>query len=166
MSTTTLALIRDRASDLIAALTPVYLAGDLFIESRHEYKGDIRAWGRANAAGCLRRFSVREFTEGGSLPPTSSNVNDEQILRTLEYVVCYPQTHRFGEQAALDRDDVIDSDYLAIEKAIGLYSRANFPSGSAYDCCWAESEGKTIERDDGVDFLVTRITYRFFQRRS
>lgn len=164
MTTTTIALIRDRASALITALTPTLLSGDRFQESRHEYGGDIRAWARAHVPGCLRRHSVRVLESFGTLPEVS-NVNDEQVRRTLETVVCYGQTHRYGDQAALDRDDVIDSDWKQIDKAIGMYSRANFSAGSAYDCCWVDGE-REIERDDGVDFLVLRNTYLFYQDRS
>ena len=162
-TTTTVAQIRDRASDLITALTPTVMSNDRFLESRHEYKGDIRVWARANPHACRRRFSVRAVPL--ETVPEVSNVTTEQVRSTFETVVCYAQDHRDGEQGALDRDDVIDSDFRQIDKVIGLYSRANFPAGSAYDACWTGREFE-IERDEGVDFLVLRNTYMFYQDRS
>jgi hypothetical protein len=162
MATTTVALVRDRIAALITAMTPTSLASDTFRNYRYESDGEIRPWALGNP-GCLRRFSVRQVP--GDRVPLVSNVNQEQVRITIEIVVCYPQSHRYGDTAALGRDDVIRADSLQIDKATGMYGRANFASGSAYDACWVDGE-VDVEQDEGVDFLVLKHTYLIYQSRS
>jgi hypothetical protein len=50
--------------------------------------------------------------------------------------VPYPQTHRYGADNARDRDDVIEQDWLKINRAVGIYARGNFTTATdgSYDC--------------------------------
>lgn len=167
MATTTPALIRDRASEVIKALAPPAIAGSRFREDRAEYGGDFRAWARGAGGAAFRRYQVRDIGYVGL--PAISNMDNEELRCKLEVVVAYPQDHRAGAAAAYDRDALIDQDWDAINFAIGWCGRGNFPAGSAYDACWmpgTDDETKSIERDEGVDFLVLTLTYSYHRARS
>lgn len=164
---TTPDLIRDRIIAVITALTPHTVAGDRFRPYRNEGGGDFQAWAEANAVGCRRRFQVRRY--GVSEPPDVSNEDFEERNVTFRILVAYPQTHRDGAGAALDRDDAMDADMFQIDHAIGMCGRANL-SPPYPDACWQPSaNGVTSEITDpidgrGVDFVQIFVSYSY--RRS
>jgi hypothetical protein len=151
--------IRDRIYALIEALTPTHLSGDKFRRYRNELGADFEGWADKNAAGALRRFQVRQI--GGTPQPDVSNTDFDGTELTLRISIAYPQNHRAGPTNAMDRDDAIDRDLLAIDNAIGQIARGNF--SGAYDCT---PLGISDERDrvGSVDFIV--ITARFYYRRT
>ena len=163
MATTTPAAIRDRALTVIEALVPGSLSADRFRRYRNEDDGDFRAWAESNPAGCLRRVQVR--TTGATETPPVSNFDHEEHQVTLEVTVAYPQTHRYGEDAALDRDDVIDQDAFQIDKAIGMQGGANFTPATSADACWIGGSPRDIERGEGVDFLVLVMVFIYKRTR-
>lgn len=151
---TTAENIRDRIIAIIEALTPTSLAGDEFRKYRNEGAAGFTAWAAEQKAAAWRRFQVRDT--GVDSPPDVSNTDIEMRYVTFEIRVAYPQTHRAGRDAALDRDDVMREDQRAIEYAIGMAGRSNFTSPNP-DATWVEGSTER-EIGDGVDFLV--ITQR------
>lgn len=164
---TTPEAIRDRIIDVIAALTPTRLSSDRFIPFRNERDGNFEKWAKAHAAGCRRRFQVRRIKRVD--PPTVSNNDVVELITTMRILVAYPQTHRDGEDAALDRDDTLDADMMQIDKAIGMAGRQNL-SAPYPDACWRlEGNGETSRIDTpifddeaGIDYgvIVTSYSYR------
>lgn len=163
MATTTPSAIRDRAITVIEGLTPTSDAGVKFRAYRNEGEGDFRAWAEANPAGCLRRFQVR--TTGATETPPVSNFDHEEHQVTLEVTLAYPQSHRFGPDNALDRDDVMDDDAFAVDKAIGMQGGANFTPATSADACWIGGSPREVERGDGVDFVVLVFLYIYKRTR-
>jgi hypothetical protein len=130
---TTAEAIRDRIIAVIAGLVPKTVAGDIFRAYRNEGGGDFQAWAEGNATGCRRRFQVRQLRDRRA--PDISNTDFEERMATFRILVAYPQTHRDGPGAALDRDDALDSDMMQIEHAIGMCGRANLAPPYP-DACW------------------------------
>lgn len=159
MAATTAAAIRDRISTVVTALTPTLLSSDRFRESRNEYAANFREWVLGSPAGAFRRFQVRDI--GEDTPADSSNTTEELRAATYEVVIAYPQTHRYGDQAALDRDDVMSADQHQIETAIGMRGTSNFTSSNP-NAAWV-SGSTAREVGDGVDFLVITQTMRFWR---
>ena len=153
------ASIRDRIIEVIEGLSPLVLSANPFLRFRNEGGADFESWSEENPQACLRRFQVRDTGEDS--PPTISNTDVEFVHVTFEIVVSYPQTHRFGPDNALDRDDLMKSDQRQIEHAVGLCGYANFidPHPSA---AW---ESGTTDRRIGqsTDFLVIRQVMCFYQ---
>lgn len=156
---TTAATIRDHITRLIALLVPSVLERDRFVAYRNEGDGDFVAFAQAAGAGSFRRYQVR--TTGQVRPPDVSNTDVEALLLDVEILVAYPQTHRGGAQNALDRDDVMASDQVQLENAVGLNGYANFNGiGGNAPASWVN--GATARAiGDGVDFLVIRQTMRY-----
>ena len=162
MPSTTPEAIRDRAIAVIEALVPA--RGDArFRAYRNERGANFEEWSKQQAAACRRRFQVR--TSGRSRAPTVSNTDHEEHWLTLHILIAYPQTHRDGRGAALDRDDTADADAFQIDKAIGMLGKANFTSPFP-DATWHEDSPGITERieDDGVDFV--EIEYVMFYKRA
>src|SRR5574343_691105 len=113
MGTTTPALIRDRLSTIIQALTPGTLAGTKFLESRDEYGGDFKAWASGHADAALRRFPVR--WTGRDEAAAISGIDVEQRRVEFELRVAYPQSHRYGQSGGRSRDDVMAEDFNQID---------------------------------------------------
>ena len=155
----TIASIRDRIIARTEAIAPTSLSHDKFRAYRNEGDADFTAWAEANSAGAFRRFQVRE-TADAEEGPDVSNVTEERVRTVLEMRVAYPQTARTGKQWAMDRDDVMQEDWMAINAIAGIYSRAQF-FGTA-DCT---PLGATREREegDGVDFLVVMIGVEYMR---
>lgn len=158
--------IRDRGHSLVEALTPALLASDKFRRYRNEGKGDLEDWAETNAAGCLRRFQIREVSDVE--PPVTSNLTEERVILTLEFRMAYPQSHRYGSDNALDRDDVMNSDWKQIKYELcgsGGDARSNFTTATAgsYDCTPLLSVKQVNERGGKVDFLVARLQYEYLR---
>lgn len=150
--------IRDRLYTLLEALTPATDSTVKFRRYRNEWGADFVEAAEKNPAACLRRFQVRQVG-GNEMPETSSTI-EERIRLILEIRIAYPQSHRYGNQNAMDRDDVIRQDMLKLNASVGLYGRGNF-SGS-HDCT---PLGATPERETatGVDFLVVTAEYEYLR---
>lgn len=148
--------IRDRIYALIEAITPDTLSSDEFRRSRNEEGADFEAWAEKTPGAAFRRFQVRR-TGDDELPLTSS-VTSERVRVRFEIRVAYPQNHRYGRGNAMDRDDVMDEDWLRIDFRIGICGRGNF-SGS-HDCT---PLGATKTRESGgkVDYLVVTAEYEY-----
>jgi hypothetical protein len=87
-----------------------------------------------------------------------SNTTEERVKLRLRISIAYPQSHRYGGQNALDRDDVINQDWLKINAAIGIYGRANFSGGND---CTPLGAIKTREQGIKVDFLVVECEFEY-----
>lgn len=159
MSVTTIAAIRDRMETVIRGLTPQSLSGDLFAPSQNAGDGNFRDWAAGSGAAALRRFQVRDVGDMG--PPMVSNMDIERRDVIFEVIIAYPQSHRYGAQGAIDRDDVIEMDTLQIEGAIGWRGGQNF-QGSSPNASWV-SGTCARERYDPVDFLVFRNIMSFYR---
>lgn len=163
MSTATEERIRDRIITVIAALTPEKLAADRFIAYRNEGAGDFTDWAEANPAAAFRRFSVRDT--GNFDTPRVSNLDVEAREVELQIVVAYPQSHRAGIANALDRDDLMLSDALKIERAVGMAGRANFVDPYP-NAAWLSGSIRRLSMpESGVDFMLIQqrmVFYRSF----
>lgn len=148
--------IRDRIYALIEALTPVSLTADKFRRYRNEGGAEFDAAMEKAPTGAFRRFQVRQV--GDDEPPAVSNTQYELARARFEIRVAYPQTHRYGAQNAMDRDDVIAEDWLRINFATGIYGRGNF-SGS--NDCTPLGAVKSREQGGKVDYLVVTADYEY-----
>lgn len=161
---TTKAAIRDRIHALIEALTPEQLAGDKFRRFRNEGGARFIEWCEANTKAAWRRFQVREV--GADDDPDFTNTDGEYRYVSFRLLVAYPQTHRAGRDAALDRDDLVELDWFQISQAIGLNGRGNFTSPNPDACpVLCRKEEQLVERD-GVDFLDVELRYYYVRQRA
>lgn len=156
MSLATAEAIRDRIYTLIEALTPTSLAADKFRRYRNEDGANFDDWAEKSPAAAFRRFQIREVGDD-ELPETSSTTEERVRLR-LAVRIAYPQTHRYGSANAMDRDDVMNQDWLKINFAIGLYGRANF--SSTHDCTPLGAV-KTREQGGKVDYLAIVADFEY-----
>jgi hypothetical protein len=151
--------IRDRIYAVIEALTPTSLTADKFRRYRNEDGADFESWAEGKVTAAFRRFQVRET--GDDIGPLISNTLSETVDLELSIRIAYPQTHRYGAANGMDRDDVINQDWLKINAAVGIYGRSNF-TGS-YDCT-PIGAAKAPDRGTKVDYLV--VTARFQYQRA
>lgn len=158
-TTTTAESIRDRIIEVIASLTPTMLVGDRFIEFRNEGEGDFVGWAETYVAGCLRRFQVRDT--GDDAPAEVTDGVTELRMVTFEILVAYPQSSRFGQDEALERDDVIAEDLDQIEHAIGEFGRGRFVAPHP-EAAWVDGSAITTT-GNGVDMLVIQQTMVFWR---
>jgi hypothetical protein len=120
----TIAAVRDRIAELIAAINPVNLPDDRYVESRNETDGSFYNWCEGSPTAAFRRFQVRH---DGVHPTIEIGDGVTEGLRpTFLISVCYPQDHRAGIEQAISRDELMEADWQAINKAAGLYARGNF----------------------------------------
>jgi hypothetical protein len=158
MALATAEAIRDRIYTLIESLTPTSLSADKFRRYRNEGGAEFDAWAEKNAAGAFRRFQVRE-TSDDELPETSSGIEERVRIRyTLR--MAYPQTHRYGGANAMDRDDVMNKDWRAINEAVGIYGGGNFTS--TYDAIPLGAT-KTREAGQAIDYLVVTLNFEYLR---
>lgn len=155
----TAAAIRDRVRTLIEALLPTQLSADKLRSSRNEAGADFQDWAEKNPTSALRRFQARD--DGEEDPPEVSNTDIDLRHFSIVVLVAYPQNARYGADQAMDRDDAMDTDWGLINRAIGIYGRANF-SGS-YDCTPLGAV-KTRIRGAGVDFLEIRARFSYYRQ--
>jgi hypothetical protein len=157
MSLATAAAIRNQVYSLLEALTPTTDATK-FRRYRNEGGADFEAWAETHTTACFRRVQVRQVG-ADELPETSSAV-EERVRMRMTLRIAYPQTHRYGAANAMDRDDVMNEDWLKINAAVGVYGAANFTG--AYDCI---PLGATMEMERGfvVDFLVVNIDVEYLR---
>ena len=156
---TTAESIRDRIIAVIEALTPNHLQDIPYRAWRNEGQANFRAGANAGPAAAFRWFQVRDVGTDG--PPEVSNTDVEYRTVIFEILVAYPQTHRYGEDNALDRDDIMSEDQHQIEQAVGLSGYGNF-TGSNPHATWREGETER-EVGAGCDFLVIRQTMSFYR---
>jgi hypothetical protein len=154
---TTAAAIRDRIATVIEALSVVQLKTP-FRRYLNEGKGDFLAWAEDEPASAFRRFQVRHTGVTG--PPLVSNTDYEALQATFSIVVAYPQTARTGRHQALDRDDLMDRDFIQIDNAVGMNGRGNFSPPSP-DACWRAGERATRVIGQACDFLQINYTYEY-----
>ena len=158
MALATAESIRDRIKSLLEALTPASLASTKFRQFRNEDGADFDEWAEKNPAAALRRFQVREVGDD-ELPETSSGI-EERVRVRYELRMAYPQTHKYGPANGMDRDDVMNQDWKAINYAVGIYGGANFTS--TYD---AIPLGATKSREQGgkIDYLVVMLDLEYLR---
>jgi len=156
----TAAAIRDRFHVLIEALAPTSDTKVRFRRYRNEGDGNFQAFAEANPAGAHRRFQVRD--DGAEDPPEVSNTDTDMRHVTYVIQVAYPATGRYGVDQALDRDDVIDQDWGAINSAIGIYGRANFTVAGGHDCTPLGAAREVI-RGSTVDILEVRARASYYR---
>lgn len=158
MTLATAAAIRDRICTLFEGLTPTSLSGDKFRRYRNEESAAFDEAMEKNPAGALRRFQVRQV--GDDELPLVSNVSEERVRVRFEIRVAYPQTHRYGRDNGMDRDDAMNEDWRSINFAIGIYGRQNF---SGTNDCTPLGCVKTREQGGKVDYLVVTAEYEFIR---
>lgn len=159
MALATVEAIRDRVYSLIEGLTPTLLSSDKFRRFRNEDGADFEEWAEKNPTATLRRFQVRQV--GTDIPALVSDTTTERVTLELSLRVAYPQSHRYGDANAMDRDDVMNQDWKSINYKIGLYGRGNF--SGAYDCT---PIGATMEmgRGNKVDYLVIAARFEYIRQ--
>lgn len=142
---------------LVTALTPTLVSAVKFRHSQDEGDGDFPTWAESNPAGAFRRFQIRD--SGSDEVPEVSQVDISQLEATMTLTVAYDHSKRAGGQGARDRDDCIDADWRLINRALGIYGRANF--SSTHDCTPLGCR-KSIDRGQSCDFLVVEIRLMYY----
>jgi hypothetical protein len=168
MAVTTEAAIRDRIISLIIGLQPLVQTSLRFVKYRNEGGANFRKWAKQNPAACTRRVQVRRYHLDRTNDVCNTDVEARRV--TFDAIVAYEQSQRWGADAALDRDDAMESDQKQIEHAIGRDGYGNFV-GAFPNASWlsAEADNSLTETfvetndEDGVDFLVIRQTMRFYR---
>lgn len=156
MALATAEAIRDRIYTLVEAITPTSLTATKFLRHRNEGSADFDEWAEKNPAAALRRFQVREV--GDDEPPLVSSVTQERVRVRYAIRVAYPQTGRYGSANGMDRDDVINQDWLKLNYAIGIYGRAGF---SSTNDCTPLGAVKTRESGGKIDYLVVTADFEY-----
>jgi hypothetical protein len=154
---TTVEAIRDRAIDVIAALIPRSLASDHYHAYRNEKAAQFKIDVEKDPVGKWRWFQVVD--DGDDPPPEVSNADFDEKKVTLIITIAYPQDHRAGPEAGLDRADVMKQDQRQVEAAVGLYGRANFAPPHP-DACWQSGKTKRTV-GNGVDYIEITQTMTF-----
>ena len=156
MALATAEAIRDRVYTLIEAITPTSLTATKFLRHRNEGGADFDEWAEKNPTSAFRRFQVREV--GDDEPPLVSFVTQERIRVRYAIRIAYPQTSRYGSANGMDRDDVMNADWLKLNYVIGIYGRANF--SSTHDCT---PLGAVKSRDQGgkIDYLSLTADFEY-----
>lgn len=150
--------IRDQIYALLEALTPASLVADRFRRYRNEGAADFDAWAEANPAAAFRRLQVRQV--GTDELPEASTALQEYVRMRFALRVAYPQTHRYGGENAMDRDDVMNEDWQQINRTVGIYGAGNF---SGTNDCIPLGATMTRETGDSIDFLVVEIDVEFIR---
>lgn len=157
--TTTAEAIRDHVISLILAIVPTSHSGDRFTKFANEDAADLFLWAREHPEGCFRTVQVRNVRT--QRPPDVTTSSVETPLLPLQIAIAYPHSARTGPANALDRDDVMREDQIAIEAAVGLTGYANFDgSGGNPQAEWVGGAAARTSAP-GVDFLVIRQTMRY-----
>lgn len=157
---TTAGAIRDRIVTVIESLAAVQLATP-FRRYLNEGSGNFVAWAESEPASAFRRFQVRHT--GAVATPVVSNTDFEELIATFVVIVAYPQTARTGRHQALDRDDLMDRDFVQIDNAIGMNGRANLAPPNP-DACWRAGVRAPRTVGSACDFLELTESYSY--RRS
>lgn len=113
---TTPGAIRDRMVTLIKSITPSIHAGQKF--QHHRAENTFRDDMEAHPASCLRKFSVRNLGDTTQAAVTSNQL--ERVEQTMLVEVAYSTDWRHGGTQLLGLDDVISSDEVQLEAAIGV----------------------------------------------
>lgn len=137
----------------------VNLPRDKFRKYRNEGGGDFIEWAEKNPGSAFRRFQVRDNGEDSIVEVSNMDFDERRV--TFLITIAYPQTARTGPDQALDRDDVMDDDFHAIDYLVGIYGRGNF---SGTNDCTPLGLTKTVVRGTSCDFLELEGTYIY--RRS
>lgn len=155
-------LIRESMIGLIEALTPTSHSSVPFRVERGER--DFRAWGEANEAAALRRFSVRFV--GQPSPPVVSDTQVELVEGdVVELVIAYPkQWGKYGEGNVRDFDDLMDEDLQQIDgrSGVGVNNAADWIAGQnqSLRVDWE------IEDDEDAKVAFLRVRYQVDYYRS
>ena len=152
---TTAAAIRDRVKALIEAIAPAVDTQVRFRSYRNEGAGGFVQWSEEHAPACLRRFQAR--TSAAVNPIDQGDFSADYRWLDVVVTVAYPQTGRWGEDGALDRDDCMDVDFGSIDAAIGVTNAANFSATGAIPTGCS----KRIERGANCDFLIVTESIRY-----
>lgn len=158
MAITTPGAIRDVLVGLVKALTPDLHSRERYILWNEGV--DIRAWARAKAAACLRRFSIR--FRGDTSVPLACDGNNELVRQFFDVVVSYPITGRFGG-TAYGIDDFITSDLHQIRGVVGY---AGFPHAypqHAELCLILSPSSDHIEFENAVAFGVIELEIEYWR---
>jgi hypothetical protein len=157
---TTPAAIRNRMAALIIAITPGIHSTQKFVQ--HRETEPYRDWVEAHP-DAVRRFTVRHL--GAT---TQALVTDHQVERvedTMIVEVCYPGTWRHNVPGTgtelLGLDDVIASDAVKIEAAIGVPSSDSTLKGLA-----TIFRPGDVGREEVGTSVVLTIAYRIEYARS
>lgn len=142
-------------------IDPIRLPDVRFRRFRAENGDEFREQQERAKDGCLRRFHV-DLLESDDVAQVS-NMEFAEHRIAAEIVVAYAQTNRAGAEGAITRRAVIDDDWVEIDYNLGITGRANFYT--THDCTPLGCT-KTIEKGDGVDFLVIRAEFLYKRETS
>ncbi len=159
MAFTTADDIVERVLDIIEALTPDTIPGSRFRRYRGEGDGDFVTWCEASPESAFRRVQARH--NGSVRVPDVSNGDFEERETTITVLIAYPNDGRAGKNQTRSRDQLIGLDLDQLERAIGLYSRANFtpPNPDAFFRDWSSAR----IAQDACTFLSVEVTYAFYR---
>lgn len=158
MATTTFEAIRANQKTLIEALVPSILAETGF--RAHTVQAPFRTWADANPTACFRRFQIRNELDYGE--PEVSNTDVIYEVMSAEVVVSYPATlAKYGAEGERDLDDLIDSDWRAIDAAISdIGGQPDFLAGQS------QCSRQSVSKEEGGPAVFLSLSYRIGFYRS
>lgn len=157
---TTADALTERVLDIIEALVPAQSPGaGRFRRYRGEGDGDFIPWCEANPESAFRRVQARHAGVVGV--PEVSNGDFEERTTTITVIIAYPNDARAGKDQTRSRDALIGIDLDQLEKAIGLYSRANFTAPHP-DACFRDWSSLRLAQT-ACTYLTVDVTYAFIR---
>ena len=147
----------ERVLDIIEAIVPAQSPGaGKFRRYRGEGDGAFIPWAEANPESAFRRVDAQDV--GGFGVPVGVNDYEEREQK-ITVTVAYPNNARAGTDQTRARNALIGSDLDQLEKAIGLYSRANFSAPNP-EACFRGWDSQRVAQA-ACTYLVVDVIYAF-----
>jgi hypothetical protein len=156
---TTFAAIRAGYIATIRALVPRILSADRFRPSPHELALDTYAQDEKARASLFRMFQIRDSHDDA--PTTYTDLHTVRVAHSCTVDVAYPKDFGiYGRDDLLSMDDVIRSDFVQIDEAIGITGAASWQSGQHM----SDNQGNGLI--DIGPAVIRRIVFRLEYDRS
>lgn len=154
--TTTFDAIRDRQIELIQSLLPERLSAEGFRVAQDA--GDFEEWAESTAAGCFRRFTIRDLF---TYEIVTSDSDVELVRTAAQVLIAYPKTWaKYGPANVRDAMDLARQDMHQIDQAIGPCAYGSYVAGQH----GATEPDFTVEV--GGPVIFSRLTYQIEFTRS
>lgn len=161
MATTTPGAIRDVLIALVAAATPDRYAERFRAHVEDAtHADDFAAWAEANAAACLRRFSIM-FRHDVTIPDVCDGVTGERVRQTFDFQIAWPVANRY-----YDLKGLADTIAMDMRKVRGTIGYAGFPLTYAAhgSLCTVLSESPDlVQRGKAVTIGSLELTVEYWR---
>lgn len=121
---TTAQLIREKQRDLIQDLAPSQIAGTPFRE--HDLSQGFEQWAESSPHAALRKFQIVDLA---SYETVAGDMVSHEVETEFEITVAYPVDYRYGSDGINGLADIIETDRVQIETAIGILGYGDYVSG-------------------------------------